>query len=66
MGFNCCWETSVGSLAKLLQDAGFIVERISRCPYIDQCPECGIFELDDCVMLLRRDDAPPTSHWKSL
>jgi hypothetical protein len=22
----------------------------------DQCPDCGIFELDDALMVLRRDD----------
>lgn len=52
---NCCWETAVASLlANVLTPMGFEVERIARVPYLDQCPQCGIFELDDVLLVLRR------------
>eukprot|EP01046_Picozoa_sp_COSAG06_P041950 COSAG06_NODE_5277_length_3590_cov_19.689487_3_plen_451_part_00 len=52
---NCCWETAVASLlANVLTPMGFEVERVGRVPYLDQCPQCGIFELDDVLLVLRR------------
>ena len=43
----------MGALLRWVESEGFAVERISRCPYLDQCPECGIFELDDALLVLR-------------
>ena len=52
---NCCWETAVASLLRnVLTPMGFEVERVARAPYLDQCPQCGIFELDDALLVLRR------------
>ena len=52
---NCCWETAVASLAaNVLAPMGFEIERVGRVPYLDQCPQCGIFELDDVLLTLKR------------
>lgn len=52
---NCCWETAVASLAaNVLKPMGFEIEKVGRVPYLDQCPQCGIFELDDVLLVLKR------------
>ena len=38
----------------VLEPMGFEVLAVGRCPYLDQCPDCGTFELDDLLLVLRR------------
>ena len=58
---NCCFESAVAGLVHTLEGEGFEVERLARCPYLDQCPQCGIYELDDCLVVLRQRASLETS-----